>query len=125
MKKQFIAVPLALLLLLQAISLFSIGSLKSRITNLNDQISGLQTSQSSLASSIYINVESLMKKQGSIIDSYDFSIGDVDEKLAQTRDFSRELASEVKTRQYLEYQHISSYNYHKTPSIMALALYIC
>lgn len=78
MKKQFIAVPLALLLLLQAISLFSIGSLKSRITNLNDQISGLQTSQSSLANSIYTNVESLLKKQGSIIDSYDFSIGDVD-----------------------------------------------
>jgi len=72
MKKQFIAVPLALLLLLQAISLFSIGSLKSRITNLNDQISGLQTSQSSLANSIDINVENLMKKQGSIIDSYVF-----------------------------------------------------
>lgn len=78
MKKQFITVPLALLLLLQAISLFRIGSLQSQITNLNNQISGLQTSQSSLANSIYTNVEDLLKKQGSIIDSYDFSMGDVD-----------------------------------------------
>lgn len=78
MKKQFITVPLALLLLLQVISLFRIGSLQSQITNLNNQISGLQTSQSSLANSIYTNVDSLLKKQGSIIDSYDFSVGDVD-----------------------------------------------
>lgn len=80
MKKQLITVPLAILILLQAISLFRIGSLKSEITNLNNQISGLQTSQSSLANSIYTNVENLLKKQGSIIDSYDFSVGDIDKE---------------------------------------------
>jgi len=55
MKKQLITVPLAILILLQAISLFRIGSLQSEITNLNNQISGLQTIQSSLANSIYNN----------------------------------------------------------------------
>ena len=77
-KKQFIVIPLVFLILLQAISLFRIGSLQSQITDLNNQISGVQTSQSSLANSIYTNVENLMKKQASIIDAYDFSVGDVD-----------------------------------------------
>ncbi|MBP1920205.1 hypothetical protein [Youngiibacter multivorans] len=78
MKKPSIVIPLALLILLQAISLFRIGSLQSQITDLNNQISGVQTSQSSLANSIYTNVENLMKKQASIIDTYDFTFGDVD-----------------------------------------------
>jgi predicted nucleotidyltransferase component of viral defense system len=82
----------------------------------------------------YLNTNPILKetlalKGGTAINLTIFNLPrlsvDIDEKLAQTRDFSRELASEVKTRQYLEYQHISSYNYHKTPIIMALALYIC
>jgi hypothetical protein len=78
MKKPSIVIPLALLILLQTISLFRIGSMQSQITDLNNQISGVQTSQSSLANSIYTNVENLMKKQASIIDTYDFTFGDVD-----------------------------------------------
>jgi len=92
-----------------------------KVTRLSDVLEYLNTNP--------ILKETLALKGGTAINLTIFNLPrlsvDIDEKLAQTRDFSRELASEVKTRQYLEYQHISSYNYHKTPSIMALALYIC
>lgn len=78
MKKNSIVIPVILLLILQAISLFRISRLESQISELTGQVAGIANNSSSLAGNIYSNVESLLKRQASIIDSYDFTFGEVD-----------------------------------------------
>lgn len=64
-------------------SIFLIYQLDSRLQNLNDQIVIQYNNLSSLSSEINgisANVDAALEKQASILDSYDYTVGTIDEK---------------------------------------------
>jgi len=78
MKKYIMHVLIAILIILQFISINRIRNLQKDLKNVNVQLSNVISQQSSQISDIYNNIDSMLKRQSSIIDSFEYSFGDVD-----------------------------------------------
>ncbi len=82
MNKNIAPVLIFVLILLQIITVVRIGSLQNNLTNTRNQLNQIISEQSNKISNIYTNIDTMLKRQSSIIDSYDYSFGLVDiEKL--------------------------------------------
>ncbi|MGI1658253.1 MAG: hypothetical protein ACRKFN_04695 [Desulfitobacterium sp.] len=82
MKKNLPLILIAILIVLQGISLANIGDLQRKLQDTQNQLAHLESNQSMQMNNIYTNIDSMLKRQSSIIDSYDYSFGKVDsEKL--------------------------------------------
>lgn len=89
MKKSILPISIAALVVLQVISLARIGDLQDDLRDTKNQLASLSSSQSSQINNIYANIDTLLKRQSSIIDSYEFSFGKADvDKLAVPLTFS-------------------------------------
>lgn len=78
MKKNVVPILLAILIVMQAVSFSKINRLQVEVENANRQISQVSSGQSGAMSNIYSNIDTLLKRQSSIIDTYDYSFGDAD-----------------------------------------------
>jgi len=78
MKKYIMHILIAILLILQFISINRIKNLQNDLRNANIQLSNAISQQSSQIDGIYNNIDSMLKRQSSIIDSYEYSFGEVD-----------------------------------------------
>ncbi|WP_019849918.1 hypothetical protein [Desulfitobacterium sp. PCE1] len=75
MKRNIIPIIISLLILLQVVTLARIGNLQDELQNTRDQFMNMTSLQSNQIDSIYSNIDSMLKRQSSIIDSYDYSLG--------------------------------------------------
>lgn len=83
MKKSILTILIAALAVLQVISLARIGDLQEDLRGTKNQLASMSSNQSSQINNIYANIDTLLKRQSSIIDSYEFSFGKADvDKLA-------------------------------------------
>ncbi|MEA1959821.1 MAG: hypothetical protein U9N81_00780 [Bacillota bacterium] len=78
MKKNTTPVLIAVLIVLQIISLVRIGNLQDDLRNTKNKLSDQLSHQSNQISNIYSNIDSMLDRQASIIDSYDYSFGTPD-----------------------------------------------
>lgn len=81
MKKYIIPTLIIILIVLQVITLTRIVGLQNALRDTKSElayISSNQSSQSSQMSNIYGNIDSMLKQQSSIIDSYDYQFGTPD-----------------------------------------------
>jgi hypothetical protein len=67
----------AVLLILQFVSLARIGSLQDDLRNTRNELTNMTSQQSSQINSIYSRIDDRLKKQASIISSYDYEFGAV------------------------------------------------
>ncbi|MHB1152023.1 MAG: hypothetical protein ACYCWE_11265 [Eubacteriales bacterium] len=82
MNKNIAPVLIVVLILLQIITVFRIENLQNDLTNTRNQLNQIISEQSNKISNIYTDIDKMLKRQSSIIDSYDYSFGSVDiEKL--------------------------------------------
>lgn len=82
MKKHIGSILIGLLIVLQFLSFSRIGTLQDELTNTRNQMEHMASDQTNQMNNIYSNIDSLLKRQASIIDSFDYSFGNVDsEKL--------------------------------------------
>lgn len=77
MKRNIVPIIISILVLLQAVTLVRIGELQTDLQSTREQLANLTSSQSSQINSIYANIDSMLKRQSSILDSYDYSLGAV------------------------------------------------
>lgn len=75
MKKHAVQILIAFLVILQIISLVRIGNLQDELSYIRNQISNSESQQLSQINNIYANVDSMLKRQASIIDSFEYSLG--------------------------------------------------
>lgn len=78
MKKNLPLILIAVLIVLQGTSLGRIGDLQRDLRNMQNQLANLESNQSSQMNNIYVNIDSMLKRQSSIINSYEYSFGKVD-----------------------------------------------
>jgi hypothetical protein len=78
MNKHAIPLLFATLIILQIISLVRIGNLQNDLNNTRNQLSNSASQQSNQINNIYANIDSMLKRQASIIDSYEYSFGTLD-----------------------------------------------
>ncbi|HSP47488.1 MAG TPA: hypothetical protein VLN47_05365 [Clostridiaceae bacterium] len=78
MKKYVVPVVLTVLVVMQAVSLSTISGLRDQLEETNRQLSQVSSEQSRIMGNIYSNVDNLLKRQASIIDTYDYSLGEAD-----------------------------------------------
>lgn len=78
MKKNITSILITILIVLHIISLVRIGNLQNELSNTRNQISNLVSQQSNKISNIYSNIDSMLNRQASIIDSYEYSFGTPD-----------------------------------------------
>lgn len=78
MKKNTATILISILIVLQILSLSRIGSMQNDLRNVKNQLDNLASYQSNQISNIYTNIDSMLKRQSSILDSYDYSFGTID-----------------------------------------------
>ncbi|AGA67924.1 hypothetical protein Desdi_0378 [Desulfitobacterium dichloroeliminans LMG P-21439] len=78
MKKNLVPMLIILLIVLQAMSLSRLGDLQNDLRNTQNQLASIEMNQSREMSTIYTNIDSMLKRQSSILDSYDYSLGKLD-----------------------------------------------
>lgn len=78
MKKYVVPVLLTVLMVMQAVSLSTIRGLRDQLEDTNRQLSQVSSEQSQIMGNIYSNVDNLLKRQASIIDTYDYTLGEAD-----------------------------------------------
>lgn len=82
MKKNLVPILITVLVVLQSLSLARIGDLQRNLRDTQSQLARLESSQSSQMNNFYANIDSMLKRQSSIIDSFEYSFGKIDrEKL--------------------------------------------
>jgi hypothetical protein len=78
MKKYVVPIVMTVLVAMQAVSLSRISGLRDQLEETNRQLSQVSAEQSRIMGNIYSNVDNLLKRQASIIDTYDYSLGEAD-----------------------------------------------
>ncbi|SHN88194.1 hypothetical protein [Desulfitobacterium chlororespirans] len=78
MKRNIVPIIISILVLLQVVTLVRIGDLQNDLQNTQNQLVNMTAAQSSQINSIYANIDSMLKRQASIIDSYDYALGTFD-----------------------------------------------
>ncbi len=78
MKKYAKAIIIAVLIALQVVSLARIGDLQKELIDTKHQLANLASEQSRSINNIYTNIDSMLKRQSSIIDSFDYLLGELD-----------------------------------------------
>lgn len=75
MRRNIVAVLVIVLIILQIMSLIRINNLQNELRGARDYLSHLLSNQSIEINKIYENVDSTLKREASIIDSYEYSFG--------------------------------------------------
>lgn len=75
MKKYAVPVLITILIVLQILSISRIGNLQNDLRNAENNLLNIVSEQSNEISDIYSNIDSMLKRQSSIIDSYEYSFG--------------------------------------------------
>lgn len=78
MTKRITAIAIAGLIVVQLITLSRISALQQELQNTRNQLSSENQNIRSEVSNIYHNVDELLEKQVSLLDDYDYQIGDLD-----------------------------------------------
>jgi hypothetical protein len=78
MRKFIMPALVAILIILQFVSLARIDNLQDELRNTRNELGNIISQQSGQINSIYSRIEDLLKKQASIISSYDYEFGAVD-----------------------------------------------
>lgn len=78
MKKYIPHILISIFIILQLISLNHIGNLQNELRDTKDQLANIASDQSREIQNIYSNIDTMLKRQSSIIDSYDYSFGKID-----------------------------------------------
>jgi hypothetical protein len=78
MNKKIAPVLIIVLIVLQVISVIRIGYLQNDLNNINNQLTNLISEQSNQINNIYSNIDTMLNRQSSIIDSYDYLFGTAD-----------------------------------------------
>ena len=78
MKKNITPILIIILIIFQAMSLARIGELQNDLRNMHNQLANLEANQSREMNNIYANIDTMLKRQASIIDSFDYSLGKID-----------------------------------------------
>lgn len=78
MKKNLVYFLIIMFGVLQIMSFVRIGNLQKDLRDTKNQLAQLEANQSNQMNTIYANIDSMLKRQSSIIDSYDYSFGKID-----------------------------------------------
>lgn len=79
MTKRITAIAIAGLIVVQLITLSRVSALQQELQNTRNQLSSENQNIRSEVSNIYHNVDELLEKQVSLLDDYDYQIGELDE----------------------------------------------
>lgn len=78
LKKNIVPILLAILIVLQLISLSRIEQLKNELNNTKNQLSNLSSSISGQINSLTANIHQALSKQSSMVDHFEYTFGDFD-----------------------------------------------